>query len=141
MTLIRYEYPNEKTSEFDRAINRAFSGFARWPGWSDETSPTSGGTHIPVDLFDDQSNYYVRAELPGVKKEDIKLELDNAVLSISAERATREGDQEGTMMLSRSVNVAEDIQSDKVQAKLEDGILTVTLPKSEEVKPHQISIS
>jgi len=141
MTLIRYEYPNERTSEFDRAISRAFSGFARWPGWSDEAPHSSGEAHIPVDLFDDQSNYYVRAELPGVKKEDIKLELDNAVLNVSAERAIQKGDQEGIMTLSRSINVAEDIQSDKVQAKLEDGILTVILPKSEEVKPHQISIS
>jgi HSP20 family protein len=141
MTLIRYEYPNENISEFDRAINRAFSSFARWPGWSDDLFQYRGELQIPVDLYDDQDNYYVRAELPGVKKSDVKLELDNAVLTITAERKTRDGDQEGVAALARTLSVAEDIQADKIKAKLADGILSVTLPKSEEVKPRQISIS
>ena len=141
MTLIRYEYPNENISEFDRAINRAFSSFARWPGWSDDRSASRGEAQIPVDLYDDQDSYYVRAELPGVKKSDVKLELDNAVLTITAERKTRNGDQEGVITLSRTVSVAEDVQADKVKAKLAEGILTVSLPKSEEIKPRQISIS
>lgn len=141
MTLIRYEYPNDNTSEFDRAINRAFSSFARWPGWSDDLFQSRGELQIPVDLYDDQDSYHVRAELPGVQKSDVKLELDNAVLTITAERRIRNGDQEGVTTLSRTVNVAEDIQADKIKAKLTDGILSVSLPKSEEIKPRQISIS
>lgn len=141
MTLIRYEYPNENISEFDRAINRAFSNFARWPGWSDDLFQSRGELQIPVDLYDDQDNYYVRAELPGVKKSDVKLELDNAVLTITAERKIRTGDQEGVTTLSRTVSVAEDIRADKIKARLADGILSVQMPKSEEIKPRQISIS
>lgn len=141
MTLIRYEVPNENISEFDRAINRAFSSFSRWPGWSNDLSQSKGKVQIPVDLYDDQDSYHVRAELPGVKKSDVKLELDNAVLTITAERKTRNGDQEGITTLSRTVSVAEDVQADKVKATLTDGILTVSLPKSEEIKPRQISIS
>lgn len=141
MTLIRYEYPNENISEFDQAINRAFSSFARWPGWSDDRFQSRGETQIPVDLYDDQDNYYVRAEMPGVMKSDVNLELDNAVLTITAERKIRTGDQEGVTTLSRTVSVAEDIQADKIKAMLADGVLSVSLPKSEEVKPRQISIS
>lgn len=141
MTLIRYEYPNESVSEFDRMINRAFSGLGRWPGWSDEFFGVPGATEIPIDLYDDGENYLVRAELPGVKKGDIKLELDNAVLTLSGERKTKSGGQESVSSFSRSISVGDDVHSEKVKAKLEDGILTVTLPKTEAHKPRAISIS
>ena len=141
MTLIRYEYPNESVSEFDRMINRAFSGRGRWPGWSDEFFGVPGATEIPIDLYDDGENYLVRAELPGVKKADIKLELDNAVLTLSGERKTKSGGQESVSSFSRSISVGDDVHSEKVKAKLEDGILTVTLPKTEAHKPRAISIS
>ncbi|MEZ5277938.1 MAG: Hsp20/alpha crystallin family protein [Opitutaceae bacterium] len=141
MTLIRYEYPNESLSEFDRMISRAFSGLGRWPGWSDEFFGVPGASEIPVDLYDDGENYVVRAELPGVKKSDIKLELDNAVLTFSGERKTKSGEQESVSSFSRSISVGDDVNSDKVKARLEDGILTVTLPKTEAHKPRAITIS
>ena len=141
MTLIRYEYPNNNLSEFDRMFERAFSNLGRWSGFGDDVTLGGGTARVPVDLYDDKDNYYVRAELPGVKKKDIKLELDNAVLTLSGERKTKSGETEETSSFSRSVSVAEDIRSDKVKGKFEDGILTVTLPKSEERKPRTISIN
>ena len=92
MTLIRYEYPNENLSEFDRMFKRAFSSFGRWSGFENESVPSRRDAYVPVDLFDDKDNYYVRAELPGVKKKEIKLELDNAVLTLSGERKTKSGE-------------------------------------------------
>jgi HSP20 family protein len=141
MTLIRYEYPNESLSEFDRMINRAFTGLGRWPGWSDEFFGIPGAAEIPVDLYDDGENYVVRAELPGVKKSDVKLELDNAVLTLSGERKAKSGEQESVSAFSRSISVGEDVNPDKVKARLEDGILIVTLPKTEAHKPRAITIS
>jgi len=141
MTLIRYEYPNDSLSEFDRMFSRAFSNLGRWSDIGDDFTLDRRVTRVPVDLYDDRDNYYVRAELPGVKKKNIKLELDNAVLTLSGERKTKSGESEETASFSRSISVAEDIQSDKVKGTFEDGILTVTLPKSEERKPRTISIS
>lgn len=140
MTLIRYEYPDSSVSEFDRMINRAFSKFGRWSAFEDESFSGPRTARIPVDLYEDNDSYFVRAELPGVKKEDIKLELDNAVLTLSGERKTDSGDAEETTSFSRSVNVGEYVQSDKVKAHFEDGVLTVTVPKSEERKPRTIAI-
>jgi HSP20 family protein len=120
---------------------RAFSNFGRWSGLEEDSVPSRRAAHVPVDVFDDKDNYYVRAELPGVKKKDIKLELDNAVLTLSGERKTKSGESEESTSFTRSVSVADDIRSDKVKGTFEDGILTVTLPKSEERKPRSISIS
>jgi HSP20 family protein len=122
-------------------VSRAFTGLGRWPGWSDEFFGVPGASEIPVDLYDDGDNYIVRAELPGVKKSDIKLELDNAVLTFSGERKAKSGEQESVSSFSRSISVGDDVNSEKVKARLEDGILTVTLPKVEARKPRAITIS
>lgn len=140
MTLIRYEYPNTSVSEFDRMIGRAFSNFGRWSAVENDPFFGPRTDRVPVDLYEDNDSYHVRAELPGVKKKDIKLELDNAVLTLSGERKTKSGGSEEVTSFSRSVSVAEDIQSDKVKAHFEDGILTVTVPKSEQRKPRTIAI-
>ena len=140
MTLIRYEYPDNSASEFDRMVNRAFTNFGRWSGFENEPFFGPRAERIPVDLYEDNDSYHVRAELPGVKKEDIKLELDNAVLTLSGERKTKSGDSEEVASFSRSVSVGEDIQSDKLKAHFEDGVLTVSVPKSEQRKPLTIAI-
>ena len=140
MTLIRYEYPDNSVSEFDRMINRAFSNFGRWSAFENDPFFGPRADRVPVDLYEDNDNYHVRVELPGVKKKDIKLELDNAVLTLSGERKTKSGDSEEVTSFSRSVSVGEDIQSDKVKAHFEDGVLTVTVPKSEQRKPRAIAI-
>lgn len=140
MTLIRYEYPDNSASEFDRMINRAFTNFGRWSAFENESAFGPKADRVPVDLYEDNDSYHVRAELPGVKKEAIKLELDNAVLTLSGERKTKSGDSEEVSSFSRSVSVGEDIQSDKVKAHFEDGVLTVSVPKSEQRKPRTIAI-
>ena len=70
-----------------------------------------------------------------------KLELDNAVLTLSGDRKTKSGESEESASFTRSISVADDIRSDKVKGSFEDGVLTVTLPKSEERKARAISIS
>ena len=108
MTLIRYEYPNDNLSEVDRMFQQAFPNFGRWSGFGDAINLGGRAAQVPVDLYDDEDNYYVRAELPGVRKKDIKLELDNAVLTVSGERKTKSGGSEETASFSRSISVADD---------------------------------
>jgi HSP20 family protein len=113
------------------------------------SSQLVSGSAPTFDVFEDKDSLYVRAELPGLRKEDINLSLHDGSLSISGERKSDEnlanaevhhaerfyGRFERTMTLPAPVAV------DKVTAQYKDGILTITLPKAEEAKPKTIDVS
>ena len=150
MRLVRYTYPTY------RSLAPALGGFARspWSGLETEIdrlfettlgdfAGSATGTRFPVDLYEDKDNTYVRAELPGVSKDDINVEVVDGYLTIAATRKTpaAEGQAEESFSLSRSLQLTDEVQSDKVAATYENGILTVTLPKREEAKPKKVSIA
>jgi HSP20 family protein len=122
-------------SEIDRLFETALGNF----------NDPSAATRFPVDLFEDKENTYVRAELPGVSREDINVEMVEDYLTISASRKVAAGkdDQQTdqSFAFSRSVTIPEEVQSDKVSAAYENGVLTVTLPKREEAKPRKVSVT
>ena len=120
-------------SDIDHLFETAISSFAA-PAFDN---------HFPVDLYEDKDNTYVRAELPGVNRSDINVEMVNGYLTISATRKSLAGEGKGeeTFSFSRSVSIPENVQSDKVSATCENGVLTVTLPKQEEAKPKKIAIT
>ena len=145
MRLVRY-YPNY----------RALDGVTRspWAGLEGEIDRLfttaladyggiAAGRRFAVDLYEDKDNAYVRAELPGVNREDINVEAADGTLTITAARKTpaREGQPEQSSSFSRSVTLPEQIQADKIAATYENGVLTVTLPKREETKPKKISVT
>lgn len=148
MRLVRYTYPSY------RALT-PFSGFQRspWAGLETEidrlfeTALTdfSGNTstRFPVDLYEDKENTYVRAELPGLNREDINVEMAEGYLTIAATRKTpaAEDKAEESFSFSRSVSINDEVQADKVAAAYENGVLTVTLPKREEAKPKKITVA
>jgi HSP20 family protein len=102
-----------------------------------------------VDVREDVNNYFVEAELPGMKKEDISLELENNVLSIRGERKferKEEGENYHFMERSygsfyRSFSLPKNVDGEKIGAEYKEGVLTVTLPKKEEVKPKKVEIT
>lgn len=98
-------------------------------------------SQVPVDFYEDDQNYYVRAELPGVNKEELKVELDKDLLTFTFARKeeSEKGAQEQT--LRRSIRVPEDIVAEGIRAGMQDGILTLTLPKGEAMKPRVISVN
>jgi HSP20 family protein len=109
-------------------------------------APTAGVFPL-VNVMEDSSNYFVRAELPGVKSEDVDICVTGDSLSISGERkiATEGGAkyhrrerEAGTF--SRILSLPGPIDAGKVEATCRDGILTVVLPKTEAAKPRQISV-
>ena len=102
-----------------------------------DMSAPSGAPRFPVDLFEDKENLYVRAELPGVSREAINVEMVEDYLNLNA---TRKSGEE-VFNLSRSITIPETVQADKVSANYENGVLTVTLPKQEQVKPRKITVS
>jgi HSP20 family protein len=138
MRLIKYDnnYTLDPWTELDRWFGRALGGFDRWQGF-----PFRQERPVRVDLYQDDSNYYVVAELPGFERKDVKIELENAVLTITASRKVKEGDEERAFSATRSLTVDETIRADKVKARLEHGLLTITLPKAEESRPRLIQVS
>ena len=79
--------------------------------------------------------------MPGVKKEDVKIELNNGLLSVAVEKREKDGDKESSYSVTLSVSVPEGVNAEAIAAKLEDGILTVTLPKQERSKPRTITLN
>ena len=97
-------------------------------------------SRFPVDLYEDKDHTYVRAELPGINRDEINVEMVNGYLTINATRKTKGQEGEESFALSRSIAIPEDVHADKVSAAYENGVLTVTLPKKEEAKPKKITI-
>lgn len=117
-------------SEIDRLFETAFS---------DTPAGPSGGV-FPVDLYEDKDNTFVRAELPGVKRDAIQVEVVDGYLTIQAERTVAEGEDKQSYAYSRSIALSDDVKTDDIRAQYENGVLTVTLPKKEEAKPRKVTV-
>ena len=134
--------------EFDTMLNRFFGG--REVG----AAGGNGGLLAPyaVDVREDGDHIYVEAELPGFKKDEVDITLENQTLTISAERRSESkngGDQKkGDLLLHerrytrflRSFTLPPTVDEQTVNAKLTDGVLTITLNKREETKPRKITV-
>jgi HSP20 family protein len=132
-------------------LSRDFEGmFNRWLGGRE----TTGGQPLApygVDIREDGDHFYVEAELPGFKKEDINVTLENQTLTIAAQRRSENGrgeGQRGDLLLHerrysrffRSFTLPPTVDEESVNAKLQDGVLTVTINKREETKPRKITV-
>lgn len=128
--------------EIDRLFESPLAELAR-------TSQILSGWTPALDVSEDKDNLYVRAELPGMKREEISLTLHDGSLSISGERKSDEKFKDAEVYRSerffgrfqRTVTLPTPVEAEKVKAQYKDGILTVTLPKAEEAKPKQINVS
>jgi len=128
-------------------------GFGRLAGLPDELerlfeAPLTGWLPA-LDVQEDKDGFTVRVELPGLKREDIEVSLHDGVLSISGERKA-ETASEGVEVhrqercygkFERDLSLPAAVAADKVKAAYKDGILTISLPKTEEARPKQIDVS
>ena len=126
-------------------INRMFEGIA---GVSDSDNRLSR-LYPSVDLSENKESFVLKAELPGIKKEDVKVTLQNNILTISGEK-NQEQEEKGKTFhriersygsFNRTVELPVAVKTDAIKADFKDGILTVELPKVEEAKPKEIAIS
>lgn len=110
-------------------------------------APTSAGGFPPINVTEDADRYFVRAEVPGIKADELSISALRNQLSISGKRSVPEHERasyhrkeraEGSF--NRTVVLPTEIDSAKVEARYTNGILTVTLPKAEATKPRQISV-
>ena len=126
--------------EMDRLFDSSFSPIFRTPGSFGRWSPA-------LDIYQDKDQFTVVVELPGLKKEDIEVSLENGTLTISGERKQERKNEQGYRnervygRFQRSVTLPAGVDSSKVKASYHEGLLKVVLAKAEEAKPRQIEIS
>ncbi len=135
--------------ELDEIQNRLSSLFGRTPvrGLGEEAMTVSEWTPL-VDITEDDKEYLIKAELPEVKKEDVKVTVENGTLTITGERKFEKEEKDkkyhrierayGSFM--RSFLLPEGAAGEKVSADFKDGVLKVHLPKSAEAKPKSIDV-
>jgi HSP20 family protein len=144
MNIIRWEPFREMTGLRD-AIDRLFEdGFARYPRlW-----PGLGEWELPVDVYQTADEVVVKASVPGLKPDEVDISITGDTLTIKGEHKEEKEVKEENYIykerrygtFSRSTLIPVKVKSDKAEAVFEDGILTLTLPKAEEVKPKQIKV-
>jgi HSP20 family protein len=127
--------------EFD-LLNRFFS--------SGNSGQNDGGRLAPygVDIREDADHILVEAELPGFKKDEVDITLENQTLVISAEHRDDKNQKQGDLLLHerrynrflRSFTLPPTVDDKSVDAKLADGVLTITLKKREETKPRKVQV-
>ncbi|MFO7665607.1 MAG: Hsp20/alpha crystallin family protein [Desulfobacterales bacterium] len=113
---------------------------------AEQTSP--GAVFVPaVDIFETEKEITLLADLPGVKSDDLKIDLHDNVLSISGDIAPFEGPDEKDILIEyeigkyyRQFTLSEVINQNKIDARLEDGVLRLVLPKSEKAVPKKITV-
>ena len=153
MSLIRYQTPNSVMwpsldrwaslrNDLDTLLELPF-----WAGSSRQSQLFSGWTPA-LDLYQNNDNIVAVVELPGLRKEDIEISLQDGTLTIGGERKEESGQEtaatrteRSTGKFRRSITLPTRVDVNKVSASYKDGILTVTLPKAEEAKPKQIQIN
>ncbi len=106
------------------------------------------GVFPPMNVSQDEDNFYLRAEVPGIKPNELSISVMRNRLSLAGKREIQQEDElvsyhrkeraEGSF--NRTLTLPMEVEAERVEAKYADGILTVTLPKAEEAKPRQIAV-
>jgi len=146
MTIVRWE-PLREFSTLQNEMNRLFNTVF------DAPSQGNGGSTLrrwmpPMDLVETEDHFVLRADLPGLAEDDVKIELEDGTLTVSGERnAEHESKNEGYYRVerafgsfSRSLTLPQGIDHEAVTANFDRGVLEVRIPKPEERKPRRIEI-
>lgn len=144
--MTRFATQNQDVKTLQNQLNRLFEPFARFAAGDEDL--VSGTWVPPVDVAETQERILVRAEVPGMKQEDIQIEFENGLLTIRGERKIEKSDAVTWHRVeriygnfSRSFTLPRSVDPEKITAGYRDGILEIEVPKREEAKPKQIRIS
>jgi HSP20 family protein len=145
--IIRWN-PMRELASMQRAMDRLFDeSFRNWPPFFNDEQVGAHG--LSLDIHENDQSYTVTTELPGVKAENINVKWQDGVLFIEAELPEETSKQENQKMLlqerrygkfSRFVRLPQMVDPSKVEAAFEDGVLTLTLPKTEAAQPKLIPV-
>jgi HSP20 family protein len=134
-------------------MNRVMNRMQRWMDQSwpfDDEEFGMSGESLSIDMHSDDNTITVNAAVPGLKEEDINIDVNGDILTISGEKKYEHEDQDKERNwhyreirqghFSRSVRLPDDVKVDKAEATLENGVLTVTLPKAESSAARKIEV-
>jgi HSP20 family protein len=148
MTLMitRRPFDNYNTlRRLNTALDEAFYG---WPFQQDESGSITSSWHPACDVFEDKESVKIVAELPGVKPEDVKLSLENNLLTIRGEKK-QEAEERSERVhryersygsFERTFVLPSTVDGDKISAEYQNGVLTVVVPKAEKARPREIPV-
>ena len=146
MELVRWE-PFEGLSRLHSRINDLFDETS---GRTRTVSSAAAGAWLPpVDILESKDAYLIRAEVPGMKKEDFNLEVNDGTLTLSGERKAEtlsngveyQRSERVHGKFARSFYLPQTVKQDGIKASYRDGIMEIHIPKAEEAKPRQIEIA
>ena len=147
MSLMRFDPEREFLSLRD-AMNRLMEESFVLPSMIGEVRGSGRSWGLAVDMYETNDNLVVKASVPGIKPEQLDVTVQGETLTIKGEAQEEQQREQGRYHVrerrqgsfSRSITLPFPIQSDKVQATFENGVLTLTLPKAEEIKPKSIKV-
>ena len=145
MAITKYRPSNHlRDVFFPRSFGSLFSDV-----WNDENLESTSNFFRPsVDILEEDRAFQIHLSIPGLKKDEIKIDLKNEVLTISGERKQNTEKKEAKYHLgeiryghfSRTFRLPDNVDADEIEAEFKDGILEVRVPKVEDAKPKTISI-
>jgi len=138
--------PMREMATMQNALDRLFDD--TWRTWSGVDESVMGG-NLALDVQEDDNSYTVTTALPGVDSDNINIRLHNDMLTIEGEIPEKEVEKDGKRSLlkeryygrySRSIRLPQPVNRDQVDASFDNGVLTLTLPKSPEAQPKTIQV-
>ena len=146
MELVRWN-PRRELFGLHNSINRMFNDFFSPTVRSDEAVSIWGWNPV-VDIYENEENIVIKAELPGVDKNDIVVDVKGRVLTLKGERSTDNAMKEDNYYrqersygkFERAFALPVEVDPDKIKADFKDGVLKIDIPKTEENKPRQVTI-
>ena len=151
--LVRRVWPSRPTfdspfADFDSVRREMLRLLDSAAGAGETFGEVGAGVFPPMNITQDNDNFYLRAEVPGIKPDELSISAVRNRLSLAGkreiqrehERVSYHRKERAEGSFNRTVTLPTEIDADKVDAKYADGILTLTLPKSEEAKPRQIKV-
>jgi HSP20 family protein len=146
MQLIRWNPTRDRFSLRNR-INHVFDDFL-FPTLRNDEEWSTWNWKPLVDIYDNDDNIVIKAELPGMEKKDIVIDVKGRVLTLKGERSSENEVKEDSYhrrervygKFERAFTLPMEVDSDKIKADYKDGVLEVNIPKPEERKPKQITI-
>jgi HSP20 family protein len=152
MAIVRFD-PFRELDRLQNEVNRLFEGYTQTPERGSAVAPYSGGTartwSPTVDIAENENEIVLRAEVPGMRQEDIDIELTGDTLTLRGERKFENEEKRENFVrversygrFQRSFQLGVPVQADAVTASYKDGLLEVHLPKSEETKPRKVQVT
>ncbi len=148
MALVRWD-PVREIDSLQGEMNRLFSTFFDTPTRRGNGSATANRRWLPaMDLVETDEHFVLKADLPGMTDDDVSIELENNVLTVSGERKTEQEDkhegyyrlERSTGAFSRSLTLPEGIDPDAIAATFDNGVLEVRIPKPVQAQPRKVQI-